>query len=325
MKRTVLWGIVVLVACSLVLPAIGTADSYPRPGRPIMFIVPWAAGGSGDITARIIAAGLAEELGVPVQVENKAGAGSQVGLTELVKSKKPDGQTIALTSLPPTISIYLDPQRKAVFSRKDFKPVALTVVDPTVVAVQASSPFKAVKDLVDAAKASPGKVRVATGGIMADGHLGTLMLQKAADVNFAVITFDGGVTPAITAIMGGHAEAIILPLGSFASLIKSNEIRVLGIMDRQESQFVPGVKTLEAQGYKGVLMGSSRGISVPAGTPKEVVDTLSAAIKRVLDKDGVKAKMNEMWLERRYMDAAGFGAYWVEQEELLKPLIKLAR
>jgi tripartite-type tricarboxylate transporter receptor subunit TctC len=323
MKRST-WILVGLVALGLALPAVGQAASYPRPGRPILFNVPWAAGGSGDITARIIAAGLSKELGATVQVENKAGAGSQVGLTEFVRTR-PDGQTIALTSLPPTIAIYLDFQRKAAFSRKDFQPVALTVVDPTVVAVKTSSPFKSVKDLIDAAKAAPGKVKVATGGVMADGHLGTLMLQKAADVNFAVITFDGGVTPAVTAIMGGHADAIILPLGSFTSLIKGNEIRVLGLMDRQENKFIPGVKTVEAQGYKGVLMGSSRGIALPAGAPKEIMDTLSGAIKRVLDREDVKAKMDEMWLDRRYLDAAGFAAYWAEQEELLKPLISLAR
>jgi len=323
MKRT-LWGTIGLVVIGMFMAPLCLSASFPRSGKPIMLNVPWAAGGSGDITARVIAAGLSKELGVPVQVENKGGAGSQVGLTEFVRTR-PDGHSIALTSLPPTITTYLDPQRKALYSRKDFQPIALTVVDPTVVAVRTASPFKTLKDFLDASKANPGAVKVATGGIMADGHLGTLMLQKAANVKYAVITFDKGVTPAVTAIMGGHADAIILPLGSFTSLIKGNELRVLGIMDKQESKFAPGVKTVEAQGYAKVVMGSSRGFCAPAGTPKEVVDVLSAAIKRVLDRDEVKSKMDEMWLDRRYLDAADFSAYWGEQEEMLKPLIALSR
>ena len=164
--------------------------AFPEAGKPITFIVPFSAGGSTDIAARTLAPYLEKELGVPVNIVNKPGAGSQIGLTEMTQSK-PDGYTIAYANLPGPITIYLNPDRKATFTKKDFAPIAMHLINPGAVAVKADGPYQSMKDLVDAAKANPGGIKAATTGLLSDDHLAILNVANAAGVKFAIVHFDG--------------------------------------------------------------------------------------------------------------------------------------
>ena len=296
--------------------------SYPEKGRAVMIIVPWAAGGSVDTTARLLAAPLEKDLGVPFQIVNKPGATGEVGLTELAKSK-PDGYTIGLHSLPVSITVYLDPSRKATYSRKDFELIANQVTDVGAIAVRADSPYKHVKDLVDAARAKPEQIKIASTGPMSIADLTGAQLEKIASVKFAMVNFDSA-APATTAVLGGHVDAFIGTLGSFPSQVRSGELRVLGVMDRQESRFTPGVKTFPAQGYD-ITFAMARGYAAPAGTPKPIIDILAQAIKRAMDTDELKKRMDEAMLPLDYKDPAQYSAYWDELEAQVKPLMELAR
>ncbi len=310
-----------IIFCGLRAEAASKVD-FPAKGRSVTLILGTSAGGSTDIGARILAGPMEKLLGTRLQVENKPGAGWQIGLTALARSK-PDGYTIGFAVIPQAITNYLDPDRKAVFNRKSFQFLGMQVVDPGNIAVAAGSPYKTLKDLVDAAKANPGKVKASATGILSDDHLAILQLQKLANVKFAIVQFDGS-APAMTALLGGHTDAYFGNVGDTAPQFKAGGVRVLGIMDKQESPFLPGAKTVESQGWK-LYSSSSRGLIAPAGVPKETVKIFADAIKRAMEDEEHKKKMNEQGLTMRYMDPSQMEAYWIEMEEQVKPLVSEAK
>ncbi|MFA5026799.1 MAG: tripartite tricarboxylate transporter substrate binding protein [Candidatus Methylomirabilota bacterium] len=304
-------------------PAPGWAAAFPQKGKAIQMLVGFAAGGSSDAGARILASGMEKELGTPVVVVNKPGASGQIMYTMLTQSK-PDGYTFGNTNFPSSVVSYLDPARKATYARKDFAPLALHVLDPALFAVKADSPFKTLKEVVDAAKASPKKIRVSTTGIQSDEAFAILQLQKMTGAQFAMVHFSGGIAQAMTAFLGGKFEVLCANVGDLLSQFKSGEVRILGIMDDEPSHFYPGVKTFEAQGYK-LYNSSSRGFAAPAGTPKEIMDILSGAIKKVVASEDHKKRMADMGLTLRYMDPGQYTKYWGEYETELKELLPLTK
>lgn len=296
---------------------------FPEKGKVITMLVHWAAGGSSDVGARILAAGMEKELGTTVEVVNKAGAGGQIGYTALTEAK-PDGYTIGSTNYPSAIITYLDPDRKASYSRKNFELLALHVVDPGIIAVKADSPYKSVKDVVEAAKANPKKIRISTTGLQSDEHFAALQLQKMTGAQFAIVHFAEGIAKAKAAFLGGHVDVLFANVGDAPSLMQGGDIRVLGVMDSEPSRFLPDVKTFEQQGYK-LYNSSSRGFSAPAGTPKEIVDILSGAIKKVVATEEHQKKMADMGLTLRYMDPVQYKAYWDEYENMFRELLPLSK
>ena len=319
-RMSVKGRIVSVIGCVLAvvvgLSSAWAAD-YPQKGKSIQMLVGNAAGGPTDLGARIMAAGLEKELGVPVVVVNKPGANGQIQLTQ-VASSKPDGYTFGTVNFPVTITGYLDPTRKATYNRKSFEPLALHVNDPNIFAVLAKSPYKTVKDLVEAAKAKPKTITVSS-GMRNDEQIGIVQLQKMTGAEFAQVSFTQGTAPSVVALLGGKIEVHCGHAADVLGHVKSGDVRVLGVMDDEESPFLPGVKTFEAQGYK-VYSASSRGLLMPAGTPKEVVNTLSAAIKKVMATEEHKKKMAEMGLTLRYMDSAQLGKFWDDTEKMVKEL-----
>jgi tripartite-type tricarboxylate transporter receptor subunit TctC len=312
---------IALTLCGLRAEAALKAD-FPGKGKTVTLVVATSAGGSTDIGARLLAGPLEKELGCRVQIENKPGAGHQVGLTAVSRSK-PDGYTIAMSVLPQTLTLYLDPERKAIFNRKSFQPLGMQVIDPGTFAVKTDSPYKTIKDVIAAAKASPGKIRVSATGIMSDDHLAVMRLQKLTGAKFAIVQFDGS-APSMAALLGGHTDLYTGNIGDTVPQFKTGEIRVLGIMDDEESPFLPGIKTLESQGIK-LISSSSRGIVAPAGVPKEIANILANAIKKAIDNEAARKKMEEQGLTVRYMDPAKMEAYWTEMEEQVKPFIDEAK
>ena len=295
--------------------------NFPEKGRAITFLVAYPAGGDTDLSARLLAPLMEKDLGVPVNVVNKGGAGGQVGMTEIAQAK-PDGYLFGYTPVPSGITMYLDPERKAVFNRQSFAPLANHALEPDIIGVKADSPYKTVKDLVDAAKANPDKITIGFTGQLSHQHLAVLELQRVTGAKFAIVSFDGS-GPAQTALLGGHISAQVASAPLFLPQVKSGEVRLLGIMDKQESPFLPEVKTLESQGYP-VYMATARILSAPAGTPKEIVDILSGSIKKAMDSDEHKKKAAEVALSLNYMSPADTEKFWAQMEEQVKPLMELA-
>ncbi len=313
---------VTALTLALSSPVAGAAE-FPQKGKAIQMLVGFAAGGSTDVGARILASGLEKALGVPVVVVNKPGASSQIAYTTLTQAK-PDGYTIGNTNFPSVIVSYLDPSRKATYTRKDFELLALHVIDPGLFAVKKDSPYKTLKDVIEAAKANPKKIRVSTTGIQSDETFGILQLQKMTGAQFALVHFAQGNAASMTAFLGGKIELYCGNVGDVLAQVKSGDVRILGIMDSEPSPFYPGVKTFEEQGYK-LYNASSRGFAAPAGTPPEIVNVLSGAIKKVVATDEHKRRMAEMGLTVRYMDPAQYSKYWSETETVIKELLPLTK
>lgn len=295
---------------------------FPTKGKTITIIVPWSAGGSSDLSTRLMATMLEKEFQTPVQVVNKPGAGTQIGLAQLLTSK-PDGYTLAMINFPTTNLTYLDPERKAGFSRKDFAPIGEMAANPGSLLVSADSKYKTFKDLIDAAKAEPKKLKVATSGLMTNTHIDILQVMKAAGVTFGLVHFDGS-SGSMAALLGGHVDAMSSSVGNIVSQLKAGKIRVLGIMDKKETRFAPGTQTMEAQGVKAYGT-ATRGFAVPAGTPKEIIDLYAAAMKKIMDSREVKAKAEILALEGDWLGPEQVAAEWARLDNSLQEAMQLLK
>lgn len=304
-------------------PAAAAKSNWPEKGKSITCIVASDAGGSSDVGARLLAPLIEKELGVPVQVVNKPGAGWQVGLTELAKAK-PDGYTFGMAVLPQVNTIYLDPERKAAFDRKSFMPVGLQVQDPGVIAVSSDSKYKTLQDVIDAAKANPGKITASTTGIMGDDHLNLLRTQQALGIKFAAVHFTGG-APSIAALLGGHVDVNFNNVGDYMTQYKAGSVRILAITGPSETKYYPGVKTFEALTGKKQESSSTRGFVYPAGTPQDIVDTMAAAFKKAWDNPDLQKKLDEQALTAKYMTPKEFGDYWDQMDTTLPAVMEDAR
>lgn len=316
---TTLAAIAGIVLGTLCGQGLAQKADFPARGKPITIIVPYAAGGVTDTGARLMAAGLEKELMTSVQVVNKAGAASQLGLTELVRSA-PDGYTLSYVVLPTVVTHYLVPGRDAIYTRKNFQPIAMHHYVPQVLAVRADSPYKTLKDLVEAARANPESIKVSDSGLMAVPHSTVLMLQRAAAVRFASVHFTGG-APSVTALLGGHVDVLAGATADALPHKASGAFRVLAIAAEQPDKSMPEVPTMKSLGYD-VVAASATGIVAPAGTPPNVVDTLTKAMKKVIESDEHQKKLQQLALAPYYLDPAAYTKLWAETETRMKPVLE---
>jgi tripartite-type tricarboxylate transporter receptor subunit TctC len=304
-----------------VLASVAFAQSatFPERGRPITLIVPYAPGGVTDTGARLMAAGLEKELGTTVVVLNKAGAASQVGLQELVRSK-PDGYTLSYAVLPTVITHYAVPGRDVTYTRASFQPVAMHHYVPQTISVRADGPYKTLGDLIEAARKNPEKISVSDSGLMAVPHTQVLMLERAAGVRFTSIHYTGG-APSITALMGGHVDALAGATADALPNKQNGTFRVLAIAADQPDKSMPDVPTMKSLGYD-VMAASWTGILAPTGTPANVVDTLTKAMQKVIESPEHQKKLEELALSPAYMDPVAYAKLWADTETRIRPILE---
>jgi tripartite-type tricarboxylate transporter receptor subunit TctC len=307
-------------------PAATTAApakaAWPEKGKTITLLLPYSAGGATDLAARLLAAEMEKDFGTPVQVVNKAGGGGQEAMTELTTAK-PDGYTLMVCALPSILATYLDPERKATFSSKNLQMLARLVTSPSNLAVKADGPYKTFEDVVNAAKANPGKIPFGAGTQLSGYHFGALQVEKVTGTTFAIVNFPGGVDN-VTALAGGHVDLAINQAGELLSQVKGGIVRVVGVADTKENKFFPGVKTLESQGYK--IYSATHQVAVgPAGLPKDVVDIVSAEIQKVAKQDQFIQKMADMGLDVSYLNGEQLGTVWGDVEAQVGPMIQQIR
>ena len=299
----------VLAGLLLAAPLVAFAQAFPA--KPVQLMVAYPAGGSTDIAARIVAAIAEKDLGQSIVVVNKGGAGGQVGWTEMSRAK-PDGYYMGFINLPALNTVILDPDRKAAFNADAFVPVINQVLDPGIIWVKGDSPYKNLKDLIDAARKNPQKISAATTGILSDDHLAILMMEEAAPgALFRIVHFEGG-APVMTAVMGGHIECAFDNVGSVFRRIRTGELRALAVMDTQRSPFIPDVPTMRELGYPTVISSSTRGIAVPKGTPQPVIKRLEQSLKKAMDDPEHLKKMEEAGLQLRIMVGEEYAKYYRE-------------
>jgi len=291
--------------------ATGLAFAQAFPTKPVQLMVAYPAGGSTDVAARIVAAIAERDLGQSIVVLNKGGAGGQVGWTEMSR-QKPDGYYIGFINLPALNTVILDPDRKAAFGADAFVPVINQVLDPGIIWVKGDSPYKTLKDLLEAARRNPSKISAGTTGILSDDHLAILMVEEAAPgALFRIVHFEGG-APQMTAVLGGHVEVAFDNVGTVFRRIRTGEVRALAIMDTQRSRFMPDVPTMPELGYPTVISSSTRGIAVPKGTPPAVIKRLEQALKKAMDDPEHVKKMEDAGLTLRVMVGEEYAKYYRE-------------
>jgi tripartite-type tricarboxylate transporter receptor subunit TctC len=317
--------VTVAIGTALALAAtIGDAGAQAFPNRPVQLMVAYPAGGSTDIAARIVAAIAEKSLGQPIVVVNKGGAGGQVGWTELVR-QKPDGYYIGFINLPATNTVILDPDRKAIFTEKDFTPIINQVLDPGIIWVRADSPFKTLQDLFDGAKKSPNTIRAATTGILSDDHLAILMAEEAAPgAIFRIVHLEGGAAQ-LKEIMAGNIDVAFDNVGGVVRRIASGEVRALAVMDNERSKFLPDVPTTKELGYPTILSNSTRGIAGPKGMPEPALGKLREVLKKAMDDPEHVSKLETQGLGLKIMVGEEYAKYFADTHERAKKYTEWAR
>jgi tripartite-type tricarboxylate transporter receptor subunit TctC len=315
-----------LFVAAIVVAAITGAATAQQdfPTRPIQLMVAFPAGGSTDIAARIVASIAEKAMGQPIVVVNRGGAGGQIGWTELVR-QKPDGYYLGVINLPATNTVILDPERKAIFTEKDFTPIINQVLDPGVIWVRADSPYKTVQDLIDAARKSPGTIRAATTGILSDDHLAILMTEEAAPgAKFRLVHLEGGVAQ-FKEIMAGNIDVAFDNVGSIVKRVQSGEVRALAVMDDVRSKFLPEVPTMKELGFPTVISSSTRGVAGPKGMPAQLVAKLRDALKKAMEDPEHVKKLEEQGIAIKIMIGDEYEKYFAETHAKAKKYTEWAK
>ena len=328
MMRSTLLTVEVCCLLAMLLAVAVTADGQERPkdfpNRPITIQVGSVAGGSNDIGVRIVADSLKKIVGQPVLVENKAGAGGQVMLTDFKNNAKPDGYTLAVFVSPGYVTIPLDPARKAAFSMSDFQWVANHVDDPGAVLVRAESPFKTLEEMFEAAKARPGQLSITTTGIGSDDHLAVLDLQRKTGHRFNIVHFSQGTAEALKAVLGGHADVDCDNVGGFLPTVRSGQARILAVMADKRFPDLPDVPTFRERGID-LISSSARGFIAPKGTPPDIVRYLEQALRKAMDDPDHVRRMKDVGLSVKFMGSEEITGFIGREEARAKSLIDLYR
>jgi putative tricarboxylic transport membrane protein len=304
-------------ACALTLAGIGAAHAqYPE--RGLILIVPYGAGGGTDITARLLAKDIEPALGKPVTVENRAGGGGWVGWGALAAAR-PDGYTLGYLNVPSMYAGYLDPQVGRKETLESFTPLMNHVIDYNVWAVKADSPFKTVKDVIDAAKRSPESIGVTAYGAGSDDHVAILAIAAETGTKF-VITHHRSTADAKTQALGGHIHVLGANVSEVAEEVRAGTLRMLGVMSPQRSRFVPQAPTFKEQGFNQVW-SVSRGIAAPANLPKDVEAKLVAALEKTLTSRDHQQKAEGLSLEPLVMKGDEYRKFLKDNEQSTKKLM----
>ncbi|HUJ90324.1 MAG TPA: tripartite tricarboxylate transporter substrate binding protein [Syntrophorhabdales bacterium] len=275
----------------LVSPAATPVHAQSYPNHSIQMIVSIPAGGGGDVNGRILVDELGKILGQQIIVTNKPGASDTMGTDALAKSKK-DGYTLGYTSSAAMVySRVTNPETVPYDPIKDFDPLALHTFFPLSVAVQANSPWKTFKDLVDYAKKNPGKLRVSTAGVGSTSNFDVEIVQSLTGAQFTHVPFKGG-EAVVTALLGGHVEVSFDIVGKFAPHVDAGKLRLLLVSKKPYSY--PNLPTLTELGYKRDLLSGWHAMFGPAGMPEDVKKVLVPAIEKAVKNPEGKAKIEKL-------------------------------
>jgi tripartite-type tricarboxylate transporter receptor subunit TctC len=275
--------------CLLLGPASAVAQVTPWPTKPVTIVVPFAAGGGTDIGTRIVAQRLSQLWGQSVLVDNRGGAGGNVGL-EMVSRAKPDGYTL-LTGNVGTQSINPTLYRKLNYNPDtSFVPIGLFAELPFVLATTASLPAKNVKELVEHAKANPNQLTYASSGNGGSPHLSAETFKIATGTQILHVPYKGG-GAAMTDLISGNVHMLFASVLETSAHIKAGKLKALAITSKERVSAMPDVPTLQESGVTGAESGSWLGLLAPAGTPPEVVDKISRGLQQVVSAPDVQQQL----------------------------------
>lgn len=293
----------------------GQASSAAFPEKEITLIVPFAAGGASDATGRIVAKGMEEKLKKPVVIVNRPGGTGGVGMS-FVQASSADGYTVGY--VPAEFAMHkalglsdLDPSKFDLIGQATMVPAAVTVA--------ANAPYNTIEEFIEFAKKQPGEVKVGNSGAGSIWHVAASAFANSTGVTFNDIPFDGA-APAVTALMGGHVDAVMVSLGEVKSGVESKKVKVLAVMTAERDKNFPDVPTLKEKGHDVQFAGWG-GFVVPKGTPNEVKAVLADALKSAVESDAFKKFADERSIIATYKGPEDFGSFADSQFKYFSELI----
>ncbi len=278
-----------VLAAATFLPGAFALDAYPA--KPIKLVVPFPPAGGTDVLSRAIAHAMQLNTKWTIIIDNKPGAGGNLGLDAAAKSA-PDGYTIAMGQ---TANLAVNPALYASMPfdpLKDFAPIALVSSQPLILVVSQGSPYKSLKDLVDAAKASPGKINMASSSNGTIGHVGGELFQRRAGIKMTHVPYKGA-GPAVTDLLGGSVDCFFGNTQAVGGLVTGGKLRPLAVTSPKRLANFPDVPTVAEQGYAGFEAATWSGLVAPGGTPKAIIDRLNAETNKALGTEQMKHKLFE--------------------------------
>ena len=273
-------------------PPLAWGEVYPS--KPVRVIVPFAPGGVGDVTARLVAQKLSEQFGKQFYVENIGGAGGSIGTGQAARAA-PDGYTLLCTGPGLVINPALYDKLPYV-ADKDFEPVTLACTTPVVLTVNPALPVQTVKDLVALIKTNPGKYNYASAGVGTPPHLVGELFRLSLGLDLVHVPFNSG-GQSVGSTIAGHTPIFFGALAPAAPQIKAGKLRALAVASQRRSQLLPDIPTMAEAGFPGMEGEVWAGILAPAATPKELVSRLHSEIVKALNSPDVNEKLNALGYE----------------------------
>jgi tripartite-type tricarboxylate transporter receptor subunit TctC len=303
------------------LPAVSSitrAQAYPV--RPVRIIVPFAPAGSTDIVARLMGQWLSERLGQQFVIENRPGAGSNIG-TEVVVNAPPDGYTLLLVGASSAINATLYDKLNFDFLR-DITPVAGVISIPFIMAVNPSFPAKTVSEFIAYARANPGKVNMASGGNGTAGHLSGELFKMMAGVNMVHVPYRGE-APALTDMLGGHVQAMFGTMPASIEYVRAGKLRPLAVTSARPSELLPDLPTV-GDFVPGYETNAWAGVGAPKNTPAEIIDRLNKEINASLADPKIKTRVADMGGTVLAGSPADFGKFIAHETEKWGKVVKFS-
>ena len=298
------WIVGAMAAAAVAVAPQASAQGYPT--KPVHMIISFTPGSATDIVGRVVSAKLAEIWGQPVIPENKSGAGGVIG-SQAVANAAPDGYTLLINSAAHSVNpaIYAKLPYDTV---KDFTEIASLAVQPNVLVVAANSPYKTLMDLVNFAKANPGKLNFGHAGVGSGTHLTTEKLLSQAGVQAMVVPFKG--TPeVVAAIFSGSVDCYWAPISAALSNIRAGKLRALAVSTAKRNPQLPDVPTTGEAGVQGADTALWFGLWGPAGMPRELVNKINADVRKALTDPGVREKLLNLGNDTLIMSPEEFSAF----------------
>jgi len=305
----------------LLFVAVKVSAQEKYPDRPITIVAPFPPGGVADLTARPVAAALEKVLKNPVVVVNKTGAAGAVGMS-FVANSKPDGYNLLMA----LSSISIIPEADKLFDRKpaytmdQLIPIALISADPTIFVVNASRPWKSVKEFVDDAKKRPGEISYSSSGVYGTLHMAMEMLTHNAGIQLKHVPYSGA-GPALTALLGGHVDTLASGPAVVIPHLKAGKLRPLAGWGAKRVASLPDVATFKELGYD-IEFYIWAGLFAPRGTPAAVMKSIREAVKQAVSSTEFKTAMEKLETPIAYLDAPEFQKFWDKDAKMLAEAIK---
>ncbi|MFD0668632.1 tripartite tricarboxylate transporter substrate binding protein [Ramlibacter sp. MAHUQ-53] len=319
-RRQLLSGLCSVAAIPAAFPSFA-ADNDAWPARPVRLVVPYAAGGNADATARAFATQLSERLGQQVIVDNRPGGGGTIGATAVAKAPA-DGYTLLLDATAFAVNPLLVP-KLPYGGPSDFAPISLLTRAPLLLVVPANSPFQSVADLVRFARTKPGKLSYASAGNGGAQHLAGELFKQSAKVSITHIPYRGG-APALTDLIAGQVDLMFSATSASGPFVRAGKLRALGVTAARRAEAFPQVPTLAEQGFAEVDVAEWNGLFAPAGTPPAVLARLESEARALVPAPALSRRWAEMGVQGAGSTAAEFTRFLDGEGKRWSRVIKTA-